>query len=229
MSRLTVFAVWSAICLLISTVLVFASIRVIVDTPLILAGTTPPDDAFEARYVSHPVLAYLHIVPGLVFLVGAPFQLSRRFRARHRALHRRLGRVLVMAGVASGIFALAFGLRFPAGGPWEAAATAVFGSYFLVCLMAAYQAIRSGAVDAHRRWMIRAFAIGLASGTVRIWGGILFGFGDVDVFAVFAPSFWLGFTMHAVAAELWLAWRPSARGRSAACLVSDARPGSPTA
>jgi len=29
----------------------------------------------------------------------------------------------------------------------------------------------------------------------------------------FAPAFWLGLTMHVVAGELWLWWRPNQNGR----------------
>ena len=56
---------------LISIVLAFALVRVVTDWPHILAGTVPDDD-FARRYVAHPWLAYLHIAPGVVYLLGAP-------------------------------------------------------------------------------------------------------------------------------------------------------------
>lgn len=200
-------AVWATIIVLIAIVLVFAGIRIAVDTPLILAGRTPDPDAFEARYVRHPLIAYLHIIPGLVYLLGAPFQLSRRFRDRHLNLHRQMGRVLLISGVLSGVFALAFGIPFPVGGAWQAAATAVFGSYFLVCLLLAYRAIRRRDVGQHRRWQVRAFAIGLGVGTIRIWVGLLAGLGVLAPWDAFAVAFWLAFLMHTIAAEVWLFWR----------------------
>jgi hypothetical protein len=33
----------------------------------------------------------------------------------------------------------------------------------------AFRAVRAGDIVQHRRWMIRAFAIGVAVGTIRIW------------------------------------------------------------
>jgi hypothetical protein len=42
--------------------------------PHLVDGAVPGPDAFEHRYVLHPVLAYLHIVPGVVYLVLAPLQ-----------------------------------------------------------------------------------------------------------------------------------------------------------
>ena len=45
----------------------------------------------------------------------------------------------------------------------------VFGLWFLTCLVLAVRAIRRDDIVHHRRWMIRAFAIGIGIGTVRIW------------------------------------------------------------
>ncbi len=99
---------------LILIVLVFFGLRLGVDVPNLAAGTVP-EDPYERRYVEHPWLAYLHIVPGVIYLLGAPLQLSRRFRTRHYGVHRRLGRVLLGAALLSGVFALVFGVPFLAG------------------------------------------------------------------------------------------------------------------
>lgn len=213
MSRPLAITVWTATIVLIAIILAFAGIRVAVDVPLIVSGEVPDPDAFEVEYVKHPVLAYSHIGPGVVYLIGAPFQLSRRFRSRHRTLHHRMGRVVLAAGAVSGVFALAFGIPFATGGRWQAVATALFGTYFVVALGLAYRAIRRGDVTRHRRWMIRAFAMGIAVGTIRIWVGLLSGLGPLRLAESFATAFWAAFTMHAVAAEVWLLLRPSASGR----------------
>jgi uncharacterized membrane protein len=55
----------------------------------------------------------------------------------------------------------------------EAVATAVFGCWFLTCLLLAVRAIRRDDVVNHRRWMIHAFAVGIAVGTIRVWIGLL--------------------------------------------------------
>lgn len=79
---------------LIAIVLAFFAIRLSADMPNLAAGTVP-DNTYDRRYVEHPWLAYLHIVPGNLYVVGAPLQLSRRFRTHHYAVHRRLGRALL--------------------------------------------------------------------------------------------------------------------------------------
>jgi predicted membrane metal-binding protein len=52
--------------------------------------------------------------------------------------------------------------------------------------------------------MIRALAVGLAVGTIRIWLGVFVGFGLLEFEDSFGPAFWISFSLHAVAAELWL-------------------------
>ncbi len=201
---------------LILIVLVFAAIRVVTDVPHLVAGTRPAPGTFEERYVAHPVVAYAHILPGVLYLLGAPLQLWRRFRERHFRLHRALGRAVLVAGLLSGVFALAFGIPFSFGGPVQAAATAVFAGWFAVALTAAYAAIRRRDIRMHRRWMIRAFAVGLGVGTIRIWIALLSGVGPMSMADSFAPAFWLGLSIHVAAGEAWLLWRPEADGRTRA-------------
>ncbi len=209
-----------AIGALIAIVLGFAAMRVMIDWPNILAGTTPDDD-FAMRYVEHPWLAYLHIAPGVVYLIGAPLQLSRRFRTRHYQFHRRFGRVLLVCALVTGVFALLFGVPHAWGGAPEAAATVLFGSWFLLSLVLAYRAIRRGAVAQHRRWMIRAFAVGVGIGTIRIWVGIFVGIEQMLSGGVsestpspttFGVAFWLAFTMHVAIGEWWLRRTPVLTG-----------------
>lgn len=52
--------------------------------------------------------------------------------------------------------------------------------------------------------MIRAFPVGVAVGTIRIWVGLFLGLGLLEFENAFAPAFWISFSLHAAAAELWL-------------------------
>ena len=162
-------AVQIAVGLLLLIVFYSVGKRFVLDMPHLAAGTVPPEDEFDYRYVEYAWLAYLHIVPGVVYLFLAPLQLAYRIRSRHYTFHRRLGRVLATAGIISGVFALIFGGLFSFGGLPEASAAVVFGLWFLTCLVLAVRAIRRDDIVHHRRWMIRAFAIGIGIGTTRIW------------------------------------------------------------
>lgn len=219
-------AAWILIGLLLLVMIVFVGIRLAIDVPNVLSGSVPDESLFEHRYAVHAWLAYAHILPGAVYLMLAPFQLSRGFRNRHLELHRRVGRVAIIAGVTSGIFAIAFGLFLSFGGPLQAAAAVVFGAWFIGAFVVAYGAARRRDIATHRRWMIRAFAVGLAVGTIRLWIGLfevvgIFGFRDG-----FGVAFWISFVLHALATEAWLAWRPSASG---AIRTTRRRPSAPPA
>jgi uncharacterized membrane protein len=195
-------AVQIAVVLLLLIVIWSVVKRFVIDMPHLAAGTLPEDE-FDHRYVQQPWLAYLHLTPGVLYLLGAMLQLSYRFRSRHYTFHRRLGRVLVSAAMIAGVFALIFGGRFSYGGWPEASAAVVFGLWFLTCLVLAVRAIRRDDIVHHRRWMIRAFAIGIGIGTTRIWL-MIFGIAGLDFASSFGPAFWISFSLHALVAELWL-------------------------
>jgi hypothetical protein len=202
-------AAWAVLISCILIVTVFAGIRVSQDIPAVVTGDLPATDSFERRYAEHPGLAYAHILPGLVYLGIAPFQVSRRFRTHALRRHRRLGRIAIAAGLLTGGFAIAVGLVFPYGGAAEASASVVFGVYFLAALSMAYRAVRARDIDGHRRWMIRAFAVGTGVGTIRLVIGVSQAFG-VSFDEIFGPAFWVAFVLHATAAEVWLARYPVA-------------------
>jgi len=98
---------------LIAIVLIFVVIRIVVDVPNFASGSIPDESLFEHRYARYPWLAYAHILPGVVFLLIAPFRLWRSFRNRNPERHRRLGRIAFTAGLLSGVFAIIFGFFQP--------------------------------------------------------------------------------------------------------------------
>ncbi|HJQ91131.1 MAG TPA: DUF2306 domain-containing protein [Acidimicrobiia bacterium] len=208
-ARKSVPTAWVVVFFLITVVLVFAAIRVTIDSQNIANGVIPEEGEFDRRYAQYPILAYAHILPGVVYLILAPFQVSRRFRNRHLDLHRKMGRFLVPIGILSGVMGVLFGFFFSFGGFVEASAAVVFGTWFVIALALAYSYIRAGDTVRHRRWMIRAFAIGLGVGTIRIWVGLFQGFGLLDEGTSFGVAFWLSWTLHVIAAEIWLWRRPT--------------------
>lgn len=201
-------ALWSSVGILTAIMITFVVVRVVTDVPNVVDGRPIADGEFEARYAAHPVVAYLHIVPGVIFLVGGLHQLSPRLRRRDLDRHRRVGRVLVVAAVVSAVFAVWFGTRYPYGGIAEATATVVFGTYLLVAIVMAVLAIRRRDVVRHRRWMVRAFSIALAVASIRLVLGFSEAVGAFEFDDAFGPAFWIAFSAHALAAELWLARFP---------------------
>jgi uncharacterized membrane protein len=197
----------------ILTVLGTLSELLVESIPHLTAGTVPDtDDPYTRNYVLHPWPAALHIVPGFIYLLGAPLQLSARFRRKHLTFHRRLGRVLIPAGMVAAIFALVIGITHPFGGVIEGSATAAFGLWFLTCLTLAFLAVRRRDIARHRRWMIRGFAVAIGIAGIRLWVGVLGAIQsavtDVVVMSpqqgTYGIAFWLGFSSTVLAGEWWL-------------------------
>jgi uncharacterized membrane protein len=159
-------------------------------------------------------MTMLHILPGGLILLLAPFQFSARIRNRHIRFHRWSGRVLVGSAVVSALAGFYFGLRMPYGGAGEAAAIVLFGAILLAAVTRAVVAIRRGDVARHREWMIRAFAAAVGIATIRVVGMVLdvlltpAGVGPADVFVL---SLWTGWTLTLAAAEAWIRYTRVAR------------------
>ncbi|HEX6286298.1 MAG TPA: DUF2306 domain-containing protein, partial [Acidimicrobiia bacterium] len=136
-----------------------------------------------------------------------PFQVSNRFRSANFERHRRVGRVVLIAGLIAGGMAVVVGAVMPYGGFAETSASTVFGIYFVTALALAYRAIRSGRVSSHRRWMIRAFALGVGVGLIRVVIGVGEAVG-IGISESFGAAFWIAFVTMTVLAEIWLKLRP---------------------
>jgi Predicted membrane protein (DUF2306) len=89
----------------------------------------------------------------------------------------------------------------------QAVATTLFAILFLVALTTAFRHILRREIAQHREWMIRAYAIGLAVATIRPMIGFFFAtdrLTGLTPHEFFGTAFWLGFTLQAIAAEIWI-------------------------
>ncbi len=211
-------AVWGIVILLAAIGVAVAVRRTVQLLPILLNGYAAPAPAtnpvaaqfaaLDGLFARYPALTLVHILPGILFMVLGPIQLSAGIRRRNRRLHRVLGRVYVACAAIIGVTALVMSVAMPAiGGALQAAATTIFAIYFLFALFRAFWHIRRREIAAHRAWMIRAFAIGLAVATIRPIVGLFFATSGVSGLApgqFFGIAFWIGFLLHLLVAELWL-------------------------
>ena len=209
---------WGAVIFLALTGSIVAVRRMVKVIPFALHGYHPPPPANNAvaaqfgalddLFAHYPGLTLIHIIPGLLFMLLGPLQFSSTIRARHLRWHRWSGRIFVACGFVIGVSALIMSFGMPAiGGVNQAAATALFGSYFLVALSRAFWLIRRRETALHREWMIRAFSIGLAVATIRPIIGIFFATSRLSGLTpreFFGIAFWIGFVLHLIAAEAWI-------------------------
>jgi uncharacterized membrane protein len=166
-----------------------------------------PAADLDLGFAHHPFLTLTHIVSGLVFVVLGPFQFMAGLRKGYPALHRWTGRVFLGSALVIGVTALIMSPQMAIGGVLETAATSVFGVLFLFALGRGFAAIRARRLTEHRRWMIRAYAIGLAVATVRPIVGAFFATSRLTHLSphdFFGIAFWFGFILSLAAAEAWI-------------------------
>ena len=158
----------------------------------------------ETKYERNRSLILRHVVPGALILLLTPLQFSGFIRRKRLAYHRWAGRLILLAVWICGSAALAFGLLVPFGGTPERIFTALFGSLFLYFPGRGWRAIREGNVAEHREWMLRMYGLALAIGLIRIIGALLVWLTPVGPREGFNWSFWGGFLVMLVLAEMWI-------------------------
>jgi uncharacterized membrane protein len=143
--------------------------------PVINAGVLSLQVLFNAvpadslRLMVAPTALFLHALAGATFGLTGPLQFTRALRGRYDRLHRMAGRAFVVSGLWLGLSGLMLLARV------ESVSTALLdtarglaGAALLVALTQGMRAIRAQNFVAHRAWMIRAYAIGMGSGTVAL-------------------------------------------------------------
>lgn len=172
-----------------------------------LATGVMPTASDDLHYVNHAFIIILHVLPGLLFLLLGPLQFISSLRARWPKLHRWTGRVFIVSGLITGITAIVINAIFPpVGGLFKSVAVYIFSLALIASLIIALRAILRRDITRHRAWMIRAFAIGLAISTMRIFFiPAYFLFGVPSNFTI-ALGMWIGFLVNITVAEIIL-WR----------------------
>jgi uncharacterized membrane protein len=136
---------------------------------------------------------YVHVFASSVALILGPLQFWARLRAARPALHRWLGRCYLGIGILVGGLAGLLIASYAHGGPVARLGFACLALAWLYTGLRAYRAIRARDLAAHRRWMIRNFALTFAAVTLRLWlpasvvSGVPFGI----AYAIVAWLCWL--------------------------------------
>lgn len=160
--------------------------------------------AASVKLNSHPLTVLLHVVPGGIFLLAAPLQLSGRLRRRYAVVHRSLGYLLLVLAVPFAITGLSLAVRDPVFAPIGEAAAVLAGLLFINAGVRAYLAIRRGDPVKHREWMLRFLALAYAIAVIRVISLVVMAFVPVGPRALGPPVFWIGWITSALAAEWWI-------------------------
>jgi Predicted membrane protein (DUF2306) len=126
-----------------------------------------PDDSL--RLAVAPLAWFLHALAGASFGLAGPLQFVFVLRRHFGKWHRLTGRVFVLSGSFLGLSGLAMLLQVPSQSTAILdVARGVFGFALLFALAQSMFAVLRRDIPRHRAWAIRAYAIGMGSGTIAL-------------------------------------------------------------
>lgn len=186
------------ICIVIAVAVVLRRIVALVHPS---QGGPPQIAGLDTAFASHAALTLTHILPALLFVVLLPFAYVRRLGAS-----TRVERMLFPLGVVIGITAYLMS-SYAIGGWVERSAVLFYNSIFLFALLRAWWHMQHREIQHKQQWMARAVAILLGIATTRPVMGVFFATSLLTHWKpqqFFGIAFWVGFSINAVAIELWL-------------------------
>lgn len=134
---------------------------------------------------------YAHIITGPLVLVTGLLLLSEPFRRRRPAWHRRLGRVHVLTVVLlvapSGLVMARYAMTGAAAG----ASFALLSIATAACAAAGWRAAVQRRFAAHRRWMVRCYALLCSAVLLRVLGGLFETLGLAGAYPAASWASWL--------------------------------------
>jgi uncharacterized membrane protein len=173
---------------------ILASLVGLASARYIAGGAMMIPPPLKPNFLQHPAAFYVHISAASTALLLGPWQFLGALRRSHIRVHRMMGMIYALACLIGGSAALPIALGSN-GGPVAAAGFLTLALLWLWTTGRAVAAILSGDVPAHRRWMVRSFALTLAGVTLRLY----------LPFAVLGP---MGFSV-TYAGIAWLCWVPN--------------------
>jgi uncharacterized membrane protein len=164
-----------------------------------IGATVHPEmrPAFEANRLA----IYIHVFAAVFAMALGPFQFSTRLRAARLGLHRWMGRLYLGIGVLAGGISGLYIAFFAHGGAVAKAGFACLALGWLYTGLRAYLAIRARDIVAHRRWMVRNFALTFAAVTLRLYLPLPF-IAGVEFESAYRAIAWLCWVPNLILAEL---------------------------
>ena len=147
----------------------------------------------------------LHVAGGVLALVLGPWQFLARLRHSRPRVHRWTGRFYLTA-VSVGSLGGMYMAWLSWGGSVAHAGFVALALAWALSSLQAYRSARARDFTAHRRWMVRSYALTLAAVTLRLWLPVLTGAG-VPFFEAYASVAWLSWVPNLAAAEIFLRLR----------------------
>jgi uncharacterized membrane protein len=194
-----------SLSVLIVCILFLASLEKLIKLSLLISA---PDGHFpnpeDLHYKDHLILGYLHIIPGMLFLILGAHQIIPYFRNKNFPRHRLIGKVFLLLSALIFITAIVLSIFYPFGDWIETVVSTIFGSFLLYCTYKAYNTARNQQFNAHRNWVTRIYFVAIAVATIRGIIGLFLATTDATLQSIFGISFLLAFILHALLVEIWI-------------------------
>lgn len=158
------------------------------------------DSAAYGMFMTRRSWLWMHLAGGLTTVLLGPAQFFTQWRQRHPRPHRMMGRIYL-----SGMLVAATGaVGLIASSPAPFAIRLAFSATALAWLTTALTglvAIRRGAVEKHRRWMVRNYAVTLAPILFRLSLPLAIASGLAPSPTLIASLLWCSWTVPLLACE----------------------------
>lgn len=149
-----------------------------------------------------PLLAWAHFGAGAMALAVGALQLNARLRVRFLDGHRWMGRLYVACVAVAGVASLVMA-QTAQGGAITLFGFGLLGVGWLLTTALAWRAILARDQIAHRRWMIRSYALTYAAVMLRLQIPLAMALG-IDFFAAYKVISFAAWLPNLVFAEWWL-------------------------
>jgi len=158
-------SIWRTLAWLL---MVLLSLFVAAYAVALLVGAPIRSSFVDALLAERPVATLAHFGGCALALAIGGFQLHPWLRRKFASVHRWMGRAYVLGVALGGCAGMAMALHAQ-GGVAGRLGFALLAASWLGTTARGYLCIRAGEVVAHRRWMIRSFALTFAAVTLRLY------------------------------------------------------------
>lgn len=170
-----------------------------------------PATSEAQRLFRYPLLAAAHFVSAGVWTILVPFQLWTGSRNRFPRWHRLSGRITIAAAAVVPVSGILLVFAMPQRPVSERAVMTWVSLIFGFFLLKAVLALRARNFIAHREWMIRMTAAGLAPMTQRILFPFFAALGIhslAEFWDLFVTAAWVAGAINIFIGEWWLSRAP---------------------
>ncbi|MEL6537235.1 MAG: DUF2306 domain-containing protein [Bacteroidota bacterium] len=164
---------------------------------------------------------FIHRIFGSLYLIVGILNFKTTLRVKYRSLHRSIGKFFIVTSVLVGLSGVILSIVMPFSGIMETIPSVIFGTFLVVAAVLGLVFARKGQIKRHQKWMIRCFAVGLGSASVRLLHPMLINiFTDVPQETIFVIVLWASWGLHLGAVELFFKLKREGKGKSRALAIS---------